>query len=278
MAEQFKPSPLVAVFEGAYGELRKQAPPLRMHGGAARDADRLVGGIDATGEPAALAGDYGFGDAVIGLFGTVWGIIDAFHGLGTAGAATLRAVAPGISKRSSLLLPDCSPPSLLLSPTTVHAAHPRIRRAHGRLQPGTRERDRARAGRGARPGRNRGAALMAFTNARGPTQSSLSEINVTPFVDVVLVLLIILWSRRRCCSRALRCRCRGRDGQRDHRRAAGDHPSIASSRCSSTTIRSTSTRLAQDPREGTRSRRDNLYMFAPMRTCRSAHSRRSWMR
>jgi biopolymer transport protein ExbB/TolQ len=31
----------------------------------------------------------------IGLFGTVWGIIDAFHGLGTAGAATLRAVAPG---------------------------------------------------------------------------------------------------------------------------------------------------------------------------------------
>jgi len=28
----------------------------------------------------------------------VWGIIDAFHGLGTAGAATLRAVAPGISE------------------------------------------------------------------------------------------------------------------------------------------------------------------------------------
>ncbi|MGH9557474.1 MAG: ExbD/TolR family protein [Terriglobales bacterium] len=32
---------------------------------------------------------------------------------------------------------------------------------------------------------------MAFTNARGRTQSSLSDINVTPFVDVVLVLLII---------------------------------------------------------------------------------------
>ncbi len=31
----------------------------------------------------------------VGLFGTVVGIIDAFHGLGTAGAATLRAVAPG---------------------------------------------------------------------------------------------------------------------------------------------------------------------------------------
>jgi biopolymer transport protein TolQ len=34
----------------------------------------------------------------VGLFGTVWGIIDAFHSLGTAGAATLRAVAPGISE------------------------------------------------------------------------------------------------------------------------------------------------------------------------------------
>jgi biopolymer transport protein TolQ len=34
----------------------------------------------------------------LGLFGTIWGIIDAFHGLGTAGAATLRAVAPGVSE------------------------------------------------------------------------------------------------------------------------------------------------------------------------------------
>ncbi len=32
---------------------------------------------------------------------------------------------------------------------------------------------------------------MAFTNAEGKTRSSLSEINVTPLVDVVLVLLII---------------------------------------------------------------------------------------
>ena len=32
---------------------------------------------------------------------------------------------------------------------------------------------------------------MAFTNNKGRTQSSLSEINVTPFVDVVLVLLVM---------------------------------------------------------------------------------------
>ncbi len=34
----------------------------------------------------------------VGLFGTVMGIVDAFQGLGSAGAATLRAVAPGISE------------------------------------------------------------------------------------------------------------------------------------------------------------------------------------
>jgi len=32
---------------------------------------------------------------------------------------------------------------------------------------------------------------MAFTTSKGRTHTSLSEINVTPFVDVVLVLLII---------------------------------------------------------------------------------------
>ena len=32
---------------------------------------------------------------------------------------------------------------------------------------------------------------MAFTNSAGKTQTSLSDINVTPFVDVLLVLLVI---------------------------------------------------------------------------------------
>ncbi|MBI1955460.1 MAG: biopolymer transporter ExbD [Acidobacteria bacterium] len=32
---------------------------------------------------------------------------------------------------------------------------------------------------------------MAFTNSEGKTQTSLSDINVTPFVDVLLVLLVI---------------------------------------------------------------------------------------
>lgn len=34
----------------------------------------------------------------IGLFGTVWGIMNTFHGIGTTGSASLAVVAPGISE------------------------------------------------------------------------------------------------------------------------------------------------------------------------------------
>ncbi|MCK4536137.1 MAG: protein TolQ [Desulfuromonadales bacterium] len=34
----------------------------------------------------------------IGLFGTVWGIMNAFHGIGQTGSASLAVVAPGISE------------------------------------------------------------------------------------------------------------------------------------------------------------------------------------
>lgn len=99
VAEQFKPSPLVAVFEGAYDELRKQAPaPLRMTAlqrsiqiASSEELTRLESRLPWLATTAAVT-------PFIGLFGTVWGIIDAFHGLGTAGSATLRAVAPGISE------------------------------------------------------------------------------------------------------------------------------------------------------------------------------------
>ena len=34
----------------------------------------------------------------IGLFGTVWGIMNSFHGIGQRGSASLAVVAPGISE------------------------------------------------------------------------------------------------------------------------------------------------------------------------------------
>ena len=99
VAEQFKPSPLVAVFEGAYSELRKQASyPLRMT--ALQRDTQIASSEELTRLESRLPwlATTGAVTPFIGLFGTVWGIIDAFHGLGTAGSATLRAVAPGVSE------------------------------------------------------------------------------------------------------------------------------------------------------------------------------------
>jgi len=98
VSEQFKPSPLVAVFEGGYDELKKQGG-LRnatnvqraMQIASSEELTRLERRLPWLAVTASVT-------PFIGLFGTVWGIIDAFHGLGTAGAATLRAVAPGISE------------------------------------------------------------------------------------------------------------------------------------------------------------------------------------
>ncbi len=99
VVEQFKPSPLVAVFEGAYGELRKQTSyPIRTT--ALQRATQIASSEELTRLESRLPwlATTGAVTPFIGLFGTVWGIIDAFHGLGTAGSATLRAVAPGISE------------------------------------------------------------------------------------------------------------------------------------------------------------------------------------
>lgn len=99
VAEQFKPSPLVAVFDGGYEELRRQ-------GGVARNVTsvqrsmQIASSEELSKNESRLSWLATTGSVApfVGLFGTVWGIIDAFHGLGTAGAATLRAVAPGVSE------------------------------------------------------------------------------------------------------------------------------------------------------------------------------------
>jgi biopolymer transport protein TolQ len=103
VAEQFKPSPLVPVFEGAYTEYRRQSgngtAPVR-NPVAIQRAVQIAASEELTRLERRLPwlATTGAVTPFIGLFGTVWGIIDAFHGLGTAGAATLRAVAPGISE------------------------------------------------------------------------------------------------------------------------------------------------------------------------------------
>jgi biopolymer transport protein TolQ len=89
----------VGVFDGGFEEFRRQGGVVRsllavqraMQIAASEEMTRFERNLPWLAITGAVT-------PFVGLFGTVWGIIDAFHGLGTAGAATLRAVAPGISE------------------------------------------------------------------------------------------------------------------------------------------------------------------------------------
>lgn len=105
--KSLKASPLVEVFLAGYREIESQAvagenpgkPRIR-----SLDAVQRALQIAASAELTRLEqwlswlATTGSVTPFIGLFGTVWGIIDAFQGLGTAGTASLRSVAPGISE------------------------------------------------------------------------------------------------------------------------------------------------------------------------------------
>ncbi len=101
-------SPFALVYAAGYRELQSQVgsgagnphpPQLKSLGAvtvsmqlqAAEEVRRVEKGMSWLATTGSVA-------PFIGLFGTVWGIIDAFSGLGNAGAASLRVVAPGISE------------------------------------------------------------------------------------------------------------------------------------------------------------------------------------
>jgi biopolymer transport protein TolQ len=101
-SEQFSAAPLVAVFDFGYGEIERQikqrgalinktAIERSLQLGISEEVTKLEMNMSWLATVASVS-------PFIGLFGTVWGIIDAFEGLGTAGSASLRAVAPGISE------------------------------------------------------------------------------------------------------------------------------------------------------------------------------------
>jgi len=102
VSEQFRSSPLVALFDFGYSEVKRQMKsrgsvtnPLALERSLqlamSEEITRLERNMGLLATTATVS-------PFIGLFGTVWGIIDAFQQLGTAGAASLRAVAPGISE------------------------------------------------------------------------------------------------------------------------------------------------------------------------------------
>src|SRR5579862_2691359 len=102
LTPDFKASPLAQVFEDVYETYKRQTggsgPPRNMN--TLERSAQTAGSEAVTGLEQRLTwlATIAATSPFVGLFGTVWGVVDAFHGLGTAGAATLRAVAPGISE------------------------------------------------------------------------------------------------------------------------------------------------------------------------------------
>ena len=102
VSDQFRPSPIVGVFQSGFREFERQVSssgglrnPLAVQRAMQIAASEEMTRFERNLPWLAITGAV---TPFVGLFGTVWGIIDAFHGLGTSGAATLRAVAPGISE------------------------------------------------------------------------------------------------------------------------------------------------------------------------------------
>jgi biopolymer transport protein TolQ len=100
-SEQFQSAPLVVVFDFGYAEIDRQVKtrgrltnPVSLERslqlGISEEIAKLEHNMNWLATTATVS-------PFIGLFGTVWGIIEAFQAIGLAGATSMRAVAPGIA-------------------------------------------------------------------------------------------------------------------------------------------------------------------------------------
>jgi biopolymer transport protein TolQ len=109
--DRFANSPLTVLFNEGYGELKKVVEGNGASEGSALSTD--LGGVEnvsralrrATNSEITRLEKYltflattGSTSPFIGLFGTVWGIMTAFEGIGKTGSASLAVVAPGIAE------------------------------------------------------------------------------------------------------------------------------------------------------------------------------------
>ncbi|MDD5284699.1 MAG: protein TolQ [Desulfuromonadaceae bacterium] len=109
--DRFASSPLTVLFNEGYGELKKVVETDSSSDGSALSTD--LGGVEnvsralrrATNSEITRLEKYltflattGSTSPFIGLFGTVWGIMTAFEGIGKTGSASLAVVAPGIAE------------------------------------------------------------------------------------------------------------------------------------------------------------------------------------
>ena len=117
-AKQLSGSPVARIFRIGYGELRKlnpsgkpgeepasdeSTPSLRQGFSGSDNVKRALRRAINTEmtritQMVPFLATTGNTTPFIGLFGTVWGIMNSFHGIGQRGSASLAVVAPGISE------------------------------------------------------------------------------------------------------------------------------------------------------------------------------------
>lgn len=103
-AEEFPHSPVANVFKAGFKELKKFATDATHVDPFAVDNVARSLSRTASAEIAVLEKNISFlattasAAPFVGLFGTVWGIMNSFQNIGATGAANLAVVAPGISE------------------------------------------------------------------------------------------------------------------------------------------------------------------------------------
>jgi biopolymer transport protein TolQ len=111
IAPRFKGSPLVTMFQAGYAELEAQvkaarrsdgaeAPPrVKSLDGVARALERSIGAEqERLTRSLPLLATTASATPFIGLFGTVWGIMNTFRAIGATGSTSILTVAPGIAE------------------------------------------------------------------------------------------------------------------------------------------------------------------------------------
>ncbi len=180
---------LQSIFESGFGEfsrLRQQGTPADLLLEGARRAMRVaqMRELDRLERNLATLATVGSTSPYVGLFGTVWGIMSAFHNLGNVQQATLAAVAPGIAE------------ALVTTAVGLFAAIPaviaynrfadQVSRLELRFDTFVEEFSTILQRHG--PARRAGLKSMPAPLRR---RKLMGEINVVPYIDVMLVLLII---------------------------------------------------------------------------------------
>ena len=110
-APKYRSSPLAGMFQAGYTELEAQMRSIRRTSetgeslklksldGIARALERALGAeIERLQRALPMLATTASAAPFIGLFGTVWGIMNTFHAIGATGSTSIVTVAPGIAE------------------------------------------------------------------------------------------------------------------------------------------------------------------------------------